>query len=245
VSLHSENAVHDEQEEKGGNVDFESTKGGGVPISESRSVMYQDEAVADDFQHANALPSQHQFAGSSTCAVSPIVHLCGLFALRYEAGYILPWIAHHARYGVDHFHLYLDDFSSSWDPKQSDVHERLLGILSNHPKISLYWMTVVGLSSQEEQLNHCRLVTAPVAEWAGNWDFDESLVSHTAPTTACMLKTLLGSLSNKTIGVTMPRHVMRATNIHGSEGVAPFADGQLEYAQYVLSRLKSYSNYCF
>ena len=42
---------------------------------------------------------------------SPGLVLCAIFTLRFEAPYILPWVAHHRRLGVDRLLLYHDDAS--------------------------------------------------------------------------------------------------------------------------------------
>ena len=57
---------------------------------------------------------------------SPGLVLCALFTLRFEAPYILPWVAHHRRLGVDRLLLYHDDASGMWSPSLSERHSELL-----------------------------------------------------------------------------------------------------------------------
>ena len=55
---------------------------------------------------------------------SPGLVLCALFTLRFEAPYILPWVAHHRLLGVDRLLLYHDDASGMWSPSLSERRRR-------------------------------------------------------------------------------------------------------------------------
>jgi hypothetical protein len=72
------------------------------------------------------------------------VLLCCLFTLRFESTYLLPWLAHHAVLGVDHFDLYLDDASHSWDESQRVKHAPLLRLLEDSKHITLHSMRGLG-----------------------------------------------------------------------------------------------------
>ena len=59
------------------------------------------------------------------------VGLCSLFTLRYEAPYLLPWLAWHLMAGVSHVWLYQDDASPSYSPALAVTHARLLKLLGS------------------------------------------------------------------------------------------------------------------
>ena len=70
----------------------------------------------------------------------PGLVLCALFTLRFEAPYILPWVAHHRLLGVDRLLLYHDDASGMWSPSLSERHSELLSALREHDD----WITLWG-----------------------------------------------------------------------------------------------------
>ena len=74
---------------------------------------------------------------------SPGLVLCAIFTLRFEAPYILPWVAHHRRLGVDRLLLYHDDASGMWSPSLSERHSQLLSALREHDN----WLTLYSAAS--------------------------------------------------------------------------------------------------
>ena len=180
-----------------------------------------------------------QFDTNPSSKARPIIHLCALFALRYEAPYLLPWIAHHANYGVDHFHLYMDDSSPSWSDYLLVVHAHTLALLRGSDKVTLYSMKQHGIKGQEGQVEHCVVNTVSSADWVGNWDLDESLSSQTygsgTPGTPGVLKRVLQALPQTALGVTIPRNDLYTRAKHSDEGELPFVDDQLEYEQCVFT----------
>jgi hypothetical protein len=116
----------------------------------------------------------------------PRMVLCTLFTLRYEAPYILPWIAHHRLLGVDRVILYHDDASGFWSPAFATDHAKLLSILQDEEHsgwLTFHSMAALNISTQMEQLQHCnREAQTLKATWVGNWDMDEHLYSS-RPTT--------------------------------------------------------------
>jgi len=166
----------------------------------------------------------------------PVVHLCGIFALRFEAPYILPWIAHHAHYGVDHFHLYKDDISSSWSDDLNEQYSQLLKLLEDSDRVTVYSMKEHSITGQEGQVQHCVINTVNIADWVGNWDFDESLSSqkYRDAGTPDILKKVLRELPHTALGVTIPRNVMFTRVKHGDDGEMPFFENKLEYEQYLV-----------
>ena len=110
----------------------------------------------------------------------PGLVLCALFTLRFEAPYILPWVAHHRRLGVDRLLLYHDDASSMWSPSLSDRHSELLSALREHDNwITLYSAASLNFSGeiQTQQIAHCNVEALRLnASWAANWDLDEWLL---------------------------------------------------------------------
>ena len=111
---------------------------------------------------------------------SPGLVLCAIFTLRFEAPYILPWVAHHRRLGVDRLLLYHDDASSMWSPSLSDRHSELLSALREHDNwITLYSAASLNFSGeiQTQQIAHCNVEALRLnASWAANWDLDEWLL---------------------------------------------------------------------
>ena len=110
----------------------------------------------------------------------PGLVLCALFTLRFEAPYILPWVAHHRRLGVDRLLLYHDDASGMWSPSLSERHSELLSALREHDNwITLYSAAALNFSGeiQTQQLAHCNVEALRLnASWAANWDLDEWLL---------------------------------------------------------------------
>ena len=180
-----------------------------------------------------------QFDTNPSSKARPIIHLCALFALRFEAPYLLPWIAHHANYGVDHFHLYMDDSSPSWSDDLLVVHAHTLALLRGSDKVTLYSMKQHGIKGQEGQVEHCVVNTVSSADWVGNWDLDESLSSQTygsgTPGMPGVLKRVLQALPKTALGVTIPRNDLYTRAKHSDEGELPFVDDQLEYEQCVFT----------
>jgi hypothetical protein len=116
--------------------------------------------------------------GGST-SEPPTVLLCALFSLTFESTYILPWIAHHASLGVDHFDMYMDDVSPSWLPEHATDHAELIAVLEASDIVTLFSMKTLRMISQERQLMHCTSNAMGRADWVGNWDIDEALVLGT------------------------------------------------------------------
>ena len=59
---------------------------------------------------------------------APLV-LCALFSLRYEAPYLLPWLAYHRMLGFDRIILYHDDASGMFSADLLESHSKLLQLL--------------------------------------------------------------------------------------------------------------------
>jgi hypothetical protein len=133
-----------------------------------------------------------------------LLAVCTLFTLRFEAPYILPWIAHHRLLGVDRIILYHDDASGFWSSALAAKHSKLLSILQD--KRHSDWLTfrsmaALKMSTQMEQLNHCNLQAQTLnATWVGNWDADEHLSDMN----------WLKSLPKDARAVIIPRTEMRA-----------------------------------
>ena len=111
---------------------------------------------------------------------APLV-LCALFSLRYEAPYLLPWLAYHRMLGFDRVILYHDDVSGMFSADLLESHSKLLQLLQRKAAQSGSWLTMksmaaMGIKRQREQLRDCnREARRMGARWAGNWDIDEAL----------------------------------------------------------------------
>jgi len=114
------------------------------------------------------VPGLAGLAGRDNEVDPPTVLLCALFSLTFESSYLLPWVAHHASLGVDHFDLYLDDVSNSWLPDHAKQHAPLLALLEDSDIITLHSMKALGFVSQEHQIVHCAAETMGRADWVGN-----------------------------------------------------------------------------
>lgn len=139
------------------------------------------------------------------------VGLCAIFTLRYEAPYILPWLAWHLLAGLTHIWLYHDDASPSFSPRLTQSHSELLRTLHRAQNVSVLSMRSLGLSSQDEQLAHCDYHAAGEVEWAGVWDLDEAAVAGDGGPELPNVRALLATLSAHVLGVIVPRVTMGAS----------------------------------
>eukprot|EP00966_Prymnesium_polylepis_P037800 877638-Prymnesium_polylepis.1 len=136
---------------------------------------------------------------------------CAMFTLRYEAPYLLPWLAFHATLGIDHFYLYHDDVSPEFE---HPLLPKLLETLGNSSYVTVYSMqsllrsTDFNLSQyenlQDSALMHCNHVAFQNARWMASWDIDEYFVSG-PPVDAASPATTVGKLKDKLR--TLPAHV--------------------------------------
>ena len=139
--------------------------------------------------------------------------VCSLFTLRYDAPYILPWLAHHRLLGVDRVILYHDDASGMWNSTFSTTHSKLLSVLQDARHSD--WLTfhstaALNLSTQFQQLTHCNLEALKLnASWVGNWDADEVL--HTITPRGASIAAVVAVLDPSAQAIILPRFEMLAS----------------------------------
>jgi len=156
------------------------------------------------------------------------VGLCAMFTLRYEAPYLLPWLAWHLMAGVSHIWLYHDDASPSYSPRLTETHSELLRTLRRSQNVSLLSMRSLGLSTQDEQLAHCDFHAAGEFEWVGVWDLDEAPVAGDGGSELPSVPSLLATMPRHVLGVIVPRVTMGAFRRRSREDALPSAT-LLEY----------------
>ena len=117
-------------------------------------------------------------------STAPELSLCTLFTLRYEAAYLMPFVAYHIAAGFDHVYLYHDDVTPSWD---NALLRRLMGVLKMTPQVTVYPITEAMRENaevdseadphpsnvQKVQLRHCSRHARRTTQWVGSWDIDE------------------------------------------------------------------------
>ena len=154
------------------------------------------------------------------------VGLCAMFTLRYEAPYLLPWLAWNLMAGLTHIWLYHDDASPSYSPSLAEEHSELLKMLNRAQNVSLLSMRSLGLSTQDDQLAHCDYYAAGEFEWVGVWDLDEAPVSGDGGRDLPSVPSLLATMPAHVLGVIVPRVTM------GAFRYALPPPTQLEYESY-------------
>ena len=101
---------------------------------------------------------------------APSKRLCVLTTMRDEGPYILEWLAHHRRLGVDHFFIYSND--------NKDGSDDLLGALSRSGVIT--WIENKDATSniQIKAYAHCLSIVPGILdyEWCALLDADEFIV---------------------------------------------------------------------
>ena len=114
----------------------------------------------------------------------PELSLCTLFTLRYEAAYLLPFVAYHVAAGFDHVYLYHDDLTPAWD---TPLLRSLISMLRMTPSVTLIPVSVARRENSEAdpaanadnsnvqkvQLHHCSRHAKRNTVWMGSWDVDE------------------------------------------------------------------------
>ena len=114
----------------------------------------------------------------------PELSLCTLFTLRYEAPYLLPFVAYHMVAGFDHVYLYHDDLTPAWD---TPLLRSLIEMLRMTPSVTLIPVSVArrenseadpsasadNTNVQKVQLHHCTRHAKRNTVWMGSWDVDE------------------------------------------------------------------------
>ena len=80
--------------------------------------------------------------------------ICAQVSLRYEARYLLPWVAWHTLLGFDRIILYMDDHNHLGvvDPA---VQRRMLGHLSRAAHVTVHSQVALGQNGPGAQLEHC------------------------------------------------------------------------------------------
>ena len=121
---------------------------------------------------------------TSVGSARPELSLCTLFALRYEAPYLLPFVAYHMVAGFDHVYLYHDDLTPAWD---TPLLRSLIEMLRMTPSVTLIPVSVArrenseadpaasadNTNVQKVQLHHCTRHAKRNTVWMGSWDVDE------------------------------------------------------------------------
>ena len=215
-------------------------------LRKKKSTFYPEVVGFPEISHEKTAKNIFNAQRNAAKQKRPIIHLCALFGLRFEAPYLLPWIAHHALYGVDHVHLYMDDVSSAWSEDLLEVHSDLLRLLDNNDRVTLYSLKKHKIVGQEGQLEHCVVNTVNLADWVGNWDIDETIVSQKYGAAGSgghhrrdILKHVLHKLPATALGVSLPRNEMGPgpTSRHKSPEFyhLPFHEDMLECEQYVFT----------
>ena len=180
--------------------------------------------------------------------------LCALFSLRYEAPYLLPWLAYHRLLGFDRIILYHDDTSGMFSSDLLESHSTLLQLLQRKASQPDSWlimksMAALGIKKQREQVRDCnKMAIALGAAWATNFDIDEALAvgpihapagrvefnlggtPSPLPLSAIPNSNVLRSLDAKAI-VAIPRSEYMLTYANNGSELPPH-DLELEFERY-------------
>ena len=173
-------------------------------------------------------------AGRKSAYERHYLSICTLVAMRYEADYLLEWVAWHLLVGFARFYIYLDDRerTGAGGADTDGAFERrsklVLDALKRQSNVTVFSMRKVGVHTQKQQLEHCSGIARRQSVWMANWDVDEAPALGDPPSvkrdrqSVPSVAMLLSKLPSRFVGVIVPRVVFGC-----AEHMQPLAQGSL------------------